>query len=1715
MIRIRPVQLEALNSQNDRELVEFARESLPEKDAPGSEEVAREVVQTGTKKSNQYGLVNCQDIGRYIAFMNGLGRGFDTDPRYPWAAETLQREDLEDEHRLPALLGEVKGSSSGSQVSLGVKRKIEEVYKRADGLPQVPPDGVIPCVRKRKRRIVMPVVVYIRESPRVRLRLPRHGGAAPSATLHAVGYPDGGQYVWRGAGGWVMGVVQTVVHHDTLTVDGLARGSTQVRVDYTTPNGTDRATCWIDVVAPAIATMTLLDFDTVVRERQDEDSEEEEEPLAVAIDNVGSDVLVLDRIAFAAPTHDFTIVAAPADGSTVAVGGRAVVRVRCHPTQDGVRTAQLVVDCDDPLRPSVTIDLRGRGISPQIQVDEALLFGSVLLDGAGTKWLRITNVGEAPLRLRGLVEAAAFKPGSAERTRLAPGESTRALVRYTPTLEGDEEDVVQVASNDPARPLVDVRVVGVGIRPRLAIGPIDDFGGVTIGKTSGQPQQLVLANIGTAPLTVGPFAPGGPHASDFGTNIDLQVAWTLSPGQSRALPLAFRPGDRGKRRAALTFPSTDTDHLDNSVSLTGTGLRPQLEVDAIAFTDIVLLHGETDKSTMAQVTVRNVGDDGSLLDVLDVVLQGGDAERFEPTFTAMRGIAKDEARTFTVRLKPPGRGSFTSELRFASNDPGGAVLGRVTGKCIGPILDVQPGALVFATVPLGGSPPTDLTVTVRNVGDSPLVVTNVAVRGGSTIFAAPDGRPGAPILPQQTATIRVTAAPDSAQALQTGILDIVSTGGLGAVALEASAYDLAVFSATNGTVAPGVTDADFHFTVHDPKGVVTAARIEILHPTKATVIHTLGGLPHAHNVDNAQAWRGDVSDPADHIQGFILHRNTSYTARATITRGTDPPRSKTCTITVAAVGELLVEVVRHDGAAVGGRVTFQLQNMTTTAVTGPYTTQARTGPEREELLVQGLTAAQYTIQILTIHGQPLATYLAAATLKFAPDQAGRTCAKVVVGARATASFSLTQYTHVQFIGFHATPTGTNRTTTTPNVMATYLGEADDREDMIARCEVMKEAMRAAVADTTNVDASATVLKVFMAPEFYFRGQGGGYPNEIVEEIAAQMLAEASQAQYDDWVFVYGTAIGYFKHGDMVKERHNLRITAVAGGPPQRVRVKANPALPSHQKSSVAVCGRIQPGAQTPVRWKLVQGVNSARIWSSTFIAADEYELELLNGSPLLANGAVELVEPLTTEIFNIALVQRGGTSPGGQRDLLVYKDYVSSIDFLGRHHPDVDGDFYGGLNTHLADIHGTGERFILPTAGSIDVYSTDRNPSATGGTSEQNRSGLGGGSLFTMAGINFGIEVCLDHLSARLNTYAGNATPGDAVPQIHLIPSWGMTIAQGPIYTVANGLVFNVDGRTGSPPQAGTFVGNYRCPDHPHHGNLIAGPSPIHCAQQHYECGAGHPHYQTGTHCTRCQAALQQWYQCTTPHQGWSANCSECGAAGTVGGQACPTHPWIAGPGPCSTCATATVDWYQCPNNPHWFAGACPKGHAVAAYPRRMCPTGHPHTEYAAGNCCDCGAALALVQRKLDNNWTNLAAIVTAAAVPDPGGPYAVNDQSVITRTVVTDLTAGRVTSDTTVVTPPGQAPIDIPVAPLPVVAPTTDTGAFSNPRTRTWVSGPLTLTSVTQTVSNTVGTTQTDTTTITTTRTGNVQGQWANLFAQQGSLYIYPVRQLPDAATV
>jgi hypothetical protein len=87
--------------------------------------------------------------------------------------------------------------------------------------------------------------------------------------------------------------------------------------------------------------------------------------------------------------------------------------------------------------------------------------------------------------------------------------------------------------------------------------------------------------------------------------------------------------------------------------------------------------------------------------------------------------------------------------------------------------------------------------------------------------------------------------------------------------------------------------------------------------------------------------------------------------------------------------------------------------------------------------------------------------------------------------------------------------------------------SNDGVDMQQKCQILWdliESARAAVARPEMEDDNKT-LKIFMAPEFYFRGANGAYSPDIVSEIIPRMRALGTAGPaFQDWLFVFGTAV---------------------------------------------------------------------------------------------------------------------------------------------------------------------------------------------------------------------------------------------------------------------------------------------------------------------------------------------------------------------------------------------------------------------------------------------------------------------------------------------------------------------------------------------------------------------------------------------------------------
>ncbi|ROZ77052.1 hypothetical protein [Ramlibacter sp. WS9] len=115
------------------------------------------------------------------------------------------------------------------------------------------------------------------------------------------------------------------------------------------------------------------------------------------------------------------------------------------------------------------------------------------------------------------------------------------------------------------------------------------------------------------------------------------------------------------------------------------------------------------------------------------------------------------------------------------------------------------------------------------------------------------------------------------------------------------------------------------------------------------------------------------------------------------------------------------------------------------------------------------------------------------------------------------------YSNVQFIGYVLDTAPASN----PDGSRTYLGLSNPQLDIEARCDLMQRAMQAArdAVSRQSPPPPADTLKVFMAPAGFFCGSTGAYQPDDVEKLLTALQRVASDPQWLDWVFVFGTVAG--------------------------------------------------------------------------------------------------------------------------------------------------------------------------------------------------------------------------------------------------------------------------------------------------------------------------------------------------------------------------------------------------------------------------------------------------------------------------------------------------------------------------------------------------------------------------------------------------------------
>ncbi|MES2594590.1 MAG: choice-of-anchor D domain-containing protein [Verrucomicrobiota bacterium] len=416
------------------------------------------------------------------------------------------------------------------------------------------------------------------------------------------------------------------------------------------------------------------------------------ETQTVTIKNTGTATLSGLSVSTVGPHDaDFVITQPPSPG--LQIGNSSTFTVKFAPKTRGTRSVELRVANTDPDENPYNIFLSGTAMGPEIVVEQpagtnkmdgsSADFGTVAVGSSSSQTFTLKNVGDLDLTGLTVTKDGNYAPEFIVTANpagpLAPDGSTTFTVEFRPIAHGIRSAALHIASNDLDENPFDLMLSGLAMGSeldveapssiQLADGSSRSFGSQSISLSSSQ--TFTLFNRGNATLNSMAVTVDGTHAADF-TVTQPQVT-EVNAGSSTPIQVVFRPSASGARTAALHITSNDGDENPYDITLTGTGLAPDIRVDGNGAVEISsggsvsFGSGDVGAPILRNLTIRNLGP-GTLV-FGEMGDAGTHASEFSVPTSAGETVPNGGTWNWPIIFTPQGPGLRTTKAYIHSNDP--------------------------------------------------------------------------------------------------------------------------------------------------------------------------------------------------------------------------------------------------------------------------------------------------------------------------------------------------------------------------------------------------------------------------------------------------------------------------------------------------------------------------------------------------------------------------------------------------------------------------------------------------------------------------------------------------------------------------------------------------------------------------------------------------------------------------------------------------------------------------------------------------------------------------------------------------------------------------------------------------------------------------------------------------------------------------------------
>lgn len=295
--------------------------------------------------------------------------------------------------------------------------------------------------------------------------------------------------------------------------------------------------------------------------------------------NQGKELLTVTGITSSNPQYT---VAAPVPGYPfdITAGNCQTMQVTFSPTVAGPVNATLNIASNDPVYPTLTVNLSGTSGSADVNLTGSGDFGAVCAGATAERSINVCNTGTCPLSVSGVaVDCPHFAiVNNPFPASVGVSECLPVTVKYTPQSLGTHTcNLVVTTGNDPDEPQISIPLVASTPAPQLTLGPDLAFPPTVIQSVGACQSSLpvLITNTGQCPATVNSITIGGVNAAEYSLAGAPGLPVTISPGEQVGegdLLAVFRPQELDRDRIG----SLSVNWLANPIALTTATLTSQM-----------------------------------------------------------------------------------------------------------------------------------------------------------------------------------------------------------------------------------------------------------------------------------------------------------------------------------------------------------------------------------------------------------------------------------------------------------------------------------------------------------------------------------------------------------------------------------------------------------------------------------------------------------------------------------------------------------------------------------------------------------------------------------------------------------------------------------------------------------------------------------------------------------------------------------------------------------------------------------------------------------------------------------------------------------------------------------------------------------------------------------------------------------------------------------